>query len=181
MAHYQQKKKPIIFVTDDNKEDWWLKENGETKRPRPELIKEFFDETGTRILIYNPEQFLNIARERNLISIIKDDTLNEIKDVRRIDELDMYMRQQLEEQVDFEYYLNKKVNSNFDQMHLFGDKVKPDDFLHYVNTFSHKKNQNPIYNDQIKILSHYLQRLIQEKNNKQNGEDPEESDNLVPA
>lgn len=76
------KKQPLILITDDNKEDWWLKENGETKRPRPELIKEFYDLTGIRILIYNPDQFLAIAKERNLIKTVNEETLKEIKDIR---------------------------------------------------------------------------------------------------
>jgi len=82
-----ENKKLIIFVTDDNKEDWWLIEKGETKRPRPELIKEFYDQTNTRILIYNPEQFLIVAKKRNLLPAVKSDTLEEIKDVRIFNEV----------------------------------------------------------------------------------------------
>lgn len=37
----------IILVTDDLKEDWWLKINGKTIGPRFELIKEFHIETKT--------------------------------------------------------------------------------------------------------------------------------------
>ncbi|WP_288457107.1 PIN domain-containing protein [uncultured Chryseobacterium sp.] len=86
IIYAQKEKKPIIFVTDDRKEDWWTIEGGKTIRPREELIKEFFDLTGIRILIYNADSFLHFAKERNLISEIKDKSLQEIKDVRVSDE-----------------------------------------------------------------------------------------------
>src|SRR5690606_818578 len=31
---------PVIFVTDDGKEDWWLRFKGKTLGPRPELVEE---------------------------------------------------------------------------------------------------------------------------------------------
>ena len=53
-------KKDVIFVTDDNKADWWLKGDDKDKTtlaPRPELIQEFREETGKDIIILNSEQF----------------------------------------------------------------------------------------------------------------------------
>ena len=81
-----KQKTPIIFITDDRKEDWWRIESGKTIRPHEELIKEFFDETGIRILIYNADNFLRFAKERNLIPTLKDETVNEIKEIRVSDE-----------------------------------------------------------------------------------------------
>lgn len=43
----------IIFITDDLKEDWWYKFKGKTISPRPELIKEFRDETNKYVNIYH--------------------------------------------------------------------------------------------------------------------------------
>lgn len=87
LIEYSKKnKKPLIFVTDDGKEDWWKKENGITIRPREELIKEFYDLTGIRILIYNSDQFLKFAKQRGLVSDLKDKTIEEIKDIRISDE-----------------------------------------------------------------------------------------------
>ena len=34
-------KKPLLFVTDDAKEDWWLIHEERTIGPRPELLREF--------------------------------------------------------------------------------------------------------------------------------------------
>ncbi|MHA8083996.1 PIN-like domain-containing protein [Aquirufa antheringensis] len=86
IEYTKKEKKPLIFVTDDRKEDWWTIESGKTIRPREELIKEFFDLTGIRILIYNADNFLHFAKEKGIIPNLKEKTLSEIKDVRISDE-----------------------------------------------------------------------------------------------
>lgn len=55
--------KPVIFVTGDSKEDWWVVHNGRTTGPHPKLLKEFEDLTGNSIYIYTPHQFLQRAGE----------------------------------------------------------------------------------------------------------------------
>jgi|26BtaG_2_1085354.scaffolds.fasta_scaffold02275_2 hypothetical protein len=87
-------KSTIIFVTDDRKEDWWLKFKGQTIRPREELIKEFYDETGFRILIYQADAFLNFAKEK-LNSQVKDESIKEVKQVRLEDELKYRKEQEI--------------------------------------------------------------------------------------
>ncbi|MGN6178800.1 MAG: PIN-like domain-containing protein [Mucilaginibacter sp.] len=82
----RKEKKLIIFVTDDRKEDWWTIENGKTIRAREELIKEFYDLTGLRILIYSADNFLQFAKQRNLVSQIKDTSIVEVKEIRKADE-----------------------------------------------------------------------------------------------
>jgi hypothetical protein len=59
MNHAAQDKRDLIFVTDDNKADWWLKDDDRktSLAPRPELIQEFRDVTGQEILILNSERF----------------------------------------------------------------------------------------------------------------------------
>ncbi|RZJ90057.1 MAG: hypothetical protein EOO20_09240 [Chryseobacterium sp.] len=79
-------KRPMIFITDDRKEDWWLKVDGKTVSPRPELIQEFYDRTEIRILIYNADQFLKFAKERNIVTSLHDDSIREIKEIRTFDE-----------------------------------------------------------------------------------------------
>lgn len=54
-------KKPLIFVTDDRKEDWWVKKGGKTISARPELLEEFQKETGVTIYLYQSEQFIEYA------------------------------------------------------------------------------------------------------------------------
>ena len=76
----------IIFITDDRKEDWWYKFKGKTIGPRPELIKEFKDETGKRINIYQADNFLDLAI-KNLNQASNPEAIEEIRKVRLADEL----------------------------------------------------------------------------------------------
>lgn len=59
MDHAVNEKCDMIFVTDDNKADWWLKDEDRktSLAPRPELVQEFREVTGQEILILNSEQF----------------------------------------------------------------------------------------------------------------------------
>lgn len=63
-ARLQQK--PLIFVTDDSKEDWWLKYDGEIFEPRPDLIQEMLSEVGGdnfQFYMYHSDQFLDYAEK----------------------------------------------------------------------------------------------------------------------
>lgn len=75
-------KKHIILITDDRKDDWWSKSNGDSTRPREELISEFYNLTGIRILIYNSDSFLKFAKERKLVEKIKEKSVSEIANIR---------------------------------------------------------------------------------------------------
>ena len=76
------KKKDVIFVTDDRKDDWWLRKSGKTICPRNELFKEFQDQTGRNILIYNGLSFLNCAKQNKTVKISKK-TINEVSAVSK--------------------------------------------------------------------------------------------------
>jgi len=92
----------IIFVTDDNKEDWWWYPNGKNKSNklgcRPELREEIIRDAGVkRFNIYNTNKFLDLIDEER--KLIENDQINEIKDIS-------------------EYYSNKNSSKNkwlFDQ------------------------------------------------------------------
>jgi len=76
-------KKPIIFVSEDVKEDWWLVKDSNRIMPLPQLKKEFNDKTGVDFHIYTAEQFL-----KHYPSETKDKKNNEeaIKEVKKISE-----------------------------------------------------------------------------------------------
>lgn len=72
--------RPIIFITDDAKEDWWEISSGLTVGPRPELIKEFLEKSGQKIALYSPEQFLTVAnklRDQNVTAA----AISEVKEL----------------------------------------------------------------------------------------------------
>jgi hypothetical protein len=56
--------KDVIFVTDDDKEDWWLEYSGKTVGPRRELIDEVrISANVERFHMYNSERFMEYAKE----------------------------------------------------------------------------------------------------------------------
>lgn len=70
----------IIFITDDNKSDWWEIVNGERKNPRLELYHEFTERTGHRILIYSIDKFVEYAAQHKNKKKASQKVIDEIKD-----------------------------------------------------------------------------------------------------
>lgn len=56
-------KKPVILITDDRKEDWWLELSGKTISPQPALLREFIEKTQQKCHFYKPFQFLFYANK----------------------------------------------------------------------------------------------------------------------
>lgn len=55
---------PVIFISDDAKEDWWWLHRGRKIGARPELIEEFRTEAQQDFHIYEFSRFLRFAAER---------------------------------------------------------------------------------------------------------------------
>ncbi|MGF9872889.1 PIN-like domain-containing protein [Bacillus tropicus] len=73
--------KPIIFVTDDVKEDWWQIEKGRTIGPRVELLNEFRREVDVPFYMYKSEQFINQI-QLHLSEEVNEVAIKEIEDLR---------------------------------------------------------------------------------------------------
>ena len=65
----KKEKKDWIFVTNETKEDWVLSHGGRKIGFRPELMEEFFRETGQRIWLANSESFLIAARTAGTVEV----------------------------------------------------------------------------------------------------------------
>ena len=74
-------KLPVIFVTDDSKDDWWQNFKGRTMGPRVELIEEFYEATDQRIHFYTPERFLQYAKDRGGSPEIRAESIGEVQQV----------------------------------------------------------------------------------------------------
>ena len=73
--------KPIIFVTDDNKDDWWKRHQGQTISPRTELIEEMKAEAGVDFWMYTGDRFLGYV-EDYLKLLEEPEAIEEAKDIR---------------------------------------------------------------------------------------------------
>lgn len=82
MDKAQKEKKPITFMTADQKEDWWRLFQGRTIGPRPELVAEFTGKTGVEFQMLAPERFMKAAAEK-LAQKVKPEAINEVKEVRK--------------------------------------------------------------------------------------------------
>src|SRR5258706_533380 len=80
IEYAKSQKKPIILVTDDQKDDWWRIEKGKTLGPRPELITEISTKAKVAFYMYNASQFLKYAKDF-LGLHVKQEAIEEIKEV----------------------------------------------------------------------------------------------------
>lgn len=74
--------KDIIFITDDVKEDWFNKVNGEKHGGRYELLNEFYNETGNLLMIYTSDGFAKAYNKNIAKQELNNNFLNELVSVR---------------------------------------------------------------------------------------------------
>lgn len=82
IAQAIKEKKPIVFVTDDAKDDWWLRAGGKTLGPHPQLCQEMHDRTGTLFHAYPMHRFVEEATRRSGKEASKD-IIENIKEIQR--------------------------------------------------------------------------------------------------
>jgi len=85
IRHVKDAKIPsVIFITDDNKEDWWMvveSQGPKTIGPRPELIDEIRREARAELFyMYNSEQFMKMA-EQHLNVQVREESINQVRDL----------------------------------------------------------------------------------------------------
>jgi hypothetical protein len=80
MDYVKVEEQPIIFVTDDRKDDWWLKKNKNTHiGPHPNLVQEFMYETNQLVHIYLPKGFLKWGNKYLNESKLEDKTITNVE------------------------------------------------------------------------------------------------------
>ncbi|MEE4535254.1 PIN domain-containing protein [Bacillus velezensis] len=77
----KEKQTNIIFITDDEKKDWWYESKGKTIGPRSELLNEFNYKTGMEFYMFKPEVFMREAGDIYSESF-SDNSISEVKEVR---------------------------------------------------------------------------------------------------
>ena len=77
IEYAKSQNKPVVFITDDKKEDWWLEQSGRTIGPRPEIIEEFYVKTNQRFWMYTVERFIKESA-RITKTDISEEVLKEI-------------------------------------------------------------------------------------------------------
>jgi hypothetical protein len=157
-------KSPIIFVTDDIKEDWWKKNKNIIISPRPELIKEFEMKTKQYFYMYSMERFLEYYNSF-ISSVVNSIALDEIK-INRKKILDNFSTELLKD----EY---KKIFENNNE--LLKQK--------YLNAIEEIKNKFSLSTNKLEKLRKYYQSnlnnfyLDEENNDSDDTEDELNNEN----
>lgn len=84
--HAKAQQKPLLFVTGDVKQDWWLYQGDNRIGPRPELLQEMFTKAETPFYMYDADEFL-IQAEKHLNLHPQPAAIEEVREIRKEDEL----------------------------------------------------------------------------------------------
>ncbi|MCE2903759.1 MAG: PIN domain-containing protein [Anabaena sp. CoA2_C59] len=60
---------PIVFITGEKKEDWWIKKNGEIVAPHIELRREFQEYVKQPFWMYRTQRFIEMAKDKLMVEI----------------------------------------------------------------------------------------------------------------
>ncbi len=83
--HAKATYKPIILLTDEKTDDWWLKFKGEIIGPRPELVQEMRDKANVQFYMYRVDPFMENA-QKYLDVVIKQEAIEEVQKFRLRDD-----------------------------------------------------------------------------------------------
>lgn len=120
-----KEKKPIIFITEDRKEDWWLKQSGRTIGPIPALIYEFKQKSGFDFYMYSADRFLLNSAKSGKQEVNKD-VLLELRAARTYDDQHVGLQgKQLSEifQLNPHFEVHVATNGEFRYQFVLGNVV----------------------------------------------------------
>lgn len=132
--------KKIVFVTDDNKTDWWFKVKGKTIGPRAELKNELLRNSEADLHMINSNQFLRHFTENksNLIDEEQEKIFNE-------NDINLDNQSILADSINISH-----LNKNFDAVNAF-EVLKNIEKISKINNLIDKEIQIvENLNDQIK-------------------------------
>jgi hypothetical protein len=80
----KESKKPIVLISGDVKDDWWLKRDGKRIMPLPQLKKEMLDKSGVDFHIYTADRFLELYKIPS--QEVDEKTIKEVRKIRELEE-----------------------------------------------------------------------------------------------
>ncbi len=85
-----ESKRPIVFISGDVKEDWWLEKDGKRLMPLPQLKKEMYEKANVDFHIYTADRFLKLNETDE--NKIDERTIKEVRRIRELEERRMTIR-----------------------------------------------------------------------------------------
>jgi hypothetical protein len=95
----KEAERPLILVTDDQKDDWWSEQSGRTVGPRPELVEEFSKEARQRFWMYSVDQFLEHLSTSTSVKVSRD-VLEEVIEQRERTKEEAHASDELADEMD---------------------------------------------------------------------------------
>jgi hypothetical protein len=138
--HSNSTEKPIIFVSDDRKEDWIFRIDGKDIGPRPELVHEFTEKTGRNFHSYSLRSFLDHANAKNSAKV-SSKAIAEVADHER-EIQEGYISPEI-----FSYGLFSKAP---DQRNLSREHI------HHLSRLLHESQKNLNYNEMLNSFAHAM-------------------------
>lgn len=183
-------KKPIIFISGDVKEDWWLEKDGKRIMPLPQLKKEIYDEAEVDFHIYTADRFLEYYQQEYPKQSIDKIFIDEVRKIRELEEKKMTRaRKELSEyelhrrnlfghgRFEENRHLYMEIEMQLNELiHLGMEHKYFDELRHLFHRYSrfierlHVKERDEEFHDEInyflKKIKHFLLKTIEiEKNN----------------
>jgi hypothetical protein len=122
----KKENRPIIFITDELKNDWWWKFNGKIIGPRPELVEEIVKKANVWFYLYRPDQFLTYSKSY-LKQQINQKSIKEIRDIQKQDNEKSKYSSFLQNKInEFNYQINdieKTENSILYKLNLLKENL----------------------------------------------------------
>ncbi|MBR0380908.1 MAG: DUF4935 domain-containing protein [Eubacterium sp.] len=144
----------IIYVTHDQKEDWWNIVKGRTIGPRIELRREFFNKVGQKFHMYSMDGFIENFNIMNDVQIDKsavdeiislDKTLNRQRDLTLNDKI--FKKEETLKKIQKRIDRRKKVLDNIDKKYREeGGELSGNIKVQYENTAQRVKELEEAYN-----------------------------------
>ncbi len=124
----KETKRPIILITSDTKEDWWLRIDGKTIGPRPELIKEMREKAGVDYYQYTADKFIELAQAHLNIES-SPQAVNEVREYRLKDEESpayqaLLMAEKLVEIAKSQLQFESKLDEHEKRLELVADAIE---------------------------------------------------------
>ncbi len=138
-------KKPIILVSGDVKEDWWLEKNGKRIMPLPQLKKEIFEKAEVDFHIYTADRFLEYFDSES----IDKDMISEVRKIRELEEKRMIMNRREMMEKDGELHPRIFEKYSMEYIHLF-EKLERI-FMEINHSKIHQK-----YSEELEHMFHRL-------------------------
>lgn len=167
-------KQNVIFVTDDKKEDWWLEQSGKTIGPRPELIKEFQEETHQLIYMYQSDRFFEYANSYYNESV-NERALDEIRELVNLDgkrrekyealnlKRELISKKELERLYNEKLMLEKELEGLFKRRNNWSEKLlELNSHMDNLNIHETDFDSYKTHQEKILIQLHSLEQRIED-------------------